>query len=132
MGEVGAGGEDIYFEPQEGNFCGLHAVNMMRGDLCLTQRDMQRAAESVLQDLGARGQGGAVSRGSLISGNGDYVEVVRVAVRTHSGIMLERLRAADAVALVSRSEWVLENFRALVHNGRYHFVAVRGWKGQLC
>ena len=45
--------------------------------------------------------------------------------------MLERLRAADAVALVSRSEWVLENFRALVHNGRYHFVAVRGWKGQL-
>ena len=85
-----------------------------------------------MQELQARGQGGVVSRDSLISENGDYdVEVVRVAIRAQSGITLERLRPADAVALVSRPEWVLDNFRALVHNGRYHFVAVRGRKGQL-
>jgi len=73
-----------------------------------------------------------VPRGSLISENGDYdVEVVCAAVRTHTGIILERLRAADAVALVSCREWVSDNFRALVHTGRYHFVAVRGRSGQL-
>ena len=130
--EAGAIGEDVYFEPQEGNYCGLHAGNMMLGGPRMTQRDMRRAAESVLQELQARGQGGVVSRDSLISENGDYdVEVVRVAIRAQSGITLERLRPADAVALVSRPEWVLDNFRALVHNGRYHFVAVRGRKGQL-
>ena len=80
--EAGAIGEDVYFEPQEGNYCGLHAGNMMLGGPRMTQRDMRRAAESVLQELQARGQGGVVSRDSLISENGDYdVEVVRVAIR---------------------------------------------------